>query len=166
MPVPDKATEIKAGIVAIVATVTAVIGYVGWAVIVWIACVLLDYLTGSWAAMKTGTWSSKIAREGLWHKGGEVIAVLVAALCDVALGTIVRGTGVNLPFEYTVAVLPLTVLWYIFTELGSIIENAAQLGAPIPRWLRSIIASAKKTADSALPAEEEKPPSENEERKT
>jgi phage-related holin len=58
------------------------------------------------------------------------------------------------------------VLWYIFTELGSIIENAAQLGAPIPRWLRSIIASAKKTADSALPAEEEKPPSENEERKT
>ena len=40
--------------------------------------------------------------------------------------------GVELPFIYTVLLCPLVVIWYILTEVGSIIENAGALGTPIP----------------------------------
>ena len=50
MNAPDKAVEIRAAVVAFIAFLTTLWGWVGWAIIVWLACVLLDYATGTWAA--------------------------------------------------------------------------------------------------------------------
>lgn len=155
MNAPDKAVEIKAAIAAIIAFVTALVGYTGWAIIVWFIAMVLDYGTGTWAAMAKGEWSSAVARQGLWHKLGEIMAILVAALCDIALSVLITGTGVDLPFEFTSAVLPIVALWYIFTELGSVIENAALLGAPIPEWLTKLIARCKKTTETAFDVEDD-----------
>ena len=41
----------------------------------------------------------------------------------------------GLGLDYTVLVLPVILVWYIFTELGSIAENATDMGAPVPAWL-------------------------------
>ena len=41
--------------------------------------------------------------------------------------------------------LPVLV-WYIFTELGSIAENAAAMGAPVPGWRVRILAQGKEGA--------------------
>lgn len=136
MNAPDKAIEIKAAVTAVIAFLTALWGWVGWAVIIWAACIVLDYATGSWAARSAGEWSSTVARAGLWHKLGEIIAVLVAALCDIAIGVIINGAGVDLGVEVSAYVTPIVLLWYIITELGSIIENAGKLGAPVPAWLK------------------------------
>lgn len=135
MNVPDKAIEIKAAVTAIIAFLTALWGWLGWAVIVWLACVVLDYATGSWAARSNGEWSSAVARAGLWHKLGEIVAVLVAALCDIAISVIIGGSGLDLGIAVNTFVTPVVLLWYIITELGSIIENADKLGAPVPQWL-------------------------------
>ena len=43
-------------------------------------------------------------------------------------------------------VLPVVLVWYIFTELGSIAENAAAMGAPVPGWLVRILAQGKEGA--------------------
>ena len=43
----------------------------------------------------------------------------------------------------------LVAIWYIFTELGSIVENAGRLGAPIPAWLRRGIAVLQRRTDGA-----------------
>lgn len=136
MNAPDKAIEIKAAVTAVIAFLTALWGWVGWAVIIWAACIVLDYATGSWAARSAGEWSSTVARAGLWHKLGEIVAVLVAALCDIAIGVIINGAGVDLGIEVSAYVTPIVLLWYIITELGSIIENAGKLGAPVPAWLK------------------------------
>ena len=136
MTAPDKALEIKAAFTAVIAFFTALWGWVGWAVIVWVACILLDYATGSWAARSAGEWSSAVARAGLWHKLGEIVAVLVAALCDIAIGVIISGAGIDLGIATGTYVTPIVLLWYIITELGSIIENAGKLGAPVPAWLK------------------------------
>ena len=136
MNAPDKAIEIKAAVTAVIAFLTALWGWVGWAVIIWAACIVLDYTTGSWAARSAGEWSSAVARAGLWHKLGEIVAVLVAALCDIAIGVIINGAGVDLGIEVSAYVTPIVLLWYIITELGSIIENAGKLGAPVPAWLK------------------------------
>ena len=158
MNAPERATEIKAGIAAILATLTAVWGWIGWAALVWAVCMALDYLSGSAAAKAHGEWSSDVAREGLWHKLGAIFAVLVAALCDIAISVVINGAGVELPVKIGPLITPVVLLWYILTELGSIAENANKLGAPVPGWLKASLKKAKDDIDEKQ--EPAKPPDE------
>lgn len=137
---PDKAVEIKAAITAALAFVTALIGPVGWVVIVWIFSMIFDYLTGTAAAIASGEWDSTIARQGLWHKLGSIAAVLVAAMLDIALGVILPQLGI----EHTYTILtPVVCIWYLITELGSMIENVDKMGAPVPDFLRKALKKIK-----------------------
>ena len=158
MPAPEKADEIKAIFVAFFAFMTALWGWLGWAVMIWIICMMLDYISGTAAARKAGEWSSDIAREGIWHKLGEIFTVLVAALCDIALRVVIEGAGVDVGIQVSAILTPIVLLWYIVTELGSIAENAGKLGAPIPEWLKKTLAQYKDKIDTA-----EKPPDEKDE---
>ena len=40
-------------------------------------------------------------------------------------------------------------MWYIVTELGSMAENAAAMGAPVPKWLTKLLALSKGAVDGA-----------------
>ena len=100
--------------------------------------------------MRKGEWSSKEARDGIWHKFGSIVVVLVSGAADLLLGTIIEHIpGIVLPFEYTVLICPVVVIWYILTELGSIVENAVALGAPCPPWLATIIDKTLDAVDAA-----------------
>lgn len=91
-----------------------------------------------------------MARDGLWHKLGAVVAVLVAAILDGVIGLILANIpALELPFDYTVFLTVLVLVWYIMTELGSLVENAGALGAPVPAWLRKAIAALESTVDGA-----------------
>ena len=137
MNAPSKATEIKAIMTAIIAFCTALWGWVGWAIGFMILAMVIDYITGTLAARAHGEWSSKLAREGLWHKLGEIVALLVAALCDIAIEIILHSSAAPIldGWDYGHYLTLIVALWYLFTEAGSILENAAKLGAPIPDWL-------------------------------
>lgn len=167
MNVPDKAIEIKALLAAVLAFFTALWGWVGWAVMIFIFCMFLDFLTGSWAARARGEWSSAVAREGLWHKLGEIVALLVAALCDIAIQVLLQTAAAPIldNVSQRCYITLIVSAWYIFTELGSITENAGKLGAPIPKWLAKGIAVLKAKADDAKPIPDaaeihDKPPDE------
>ena len=148
MNAPDKALRLRGFFTALAAALTAVWGWTGWAVLVWLCCVGLDYAAGTVAAKCAGEWSSSRARAGLWHKLGEIFAVLVAALCDIALHVLVSGAGLELPFAVGPLVTPLVLLWYIITELGSIVENAGKLGAPVPLWLKKSLEQYREKIDA------------------
>ena len=150
MPTPDKATEIKGALAAVLAFFTALWGWVGWAVLIWVGCLLLDYISGSAAARRAGEWSSAVARDGLWHKLGEIFAVVVASLCDIALTIVIDMAPVSLPFELGPLITPLVLLWYIITELGSILENAGKLGANYPTWLKKMLKQYKDNIDHSM----------------
>ena len=138
----------KAALAALCAALTALWGWFGWVVVAWIGFMLIDYATGSAAALRAGEWSSKTARDGIWHKLGSVAAVIVAGILDVVIGHLLGNVpGVELPFTYTVLLCPMVVVWYILTEAGSIIENAGALGAPIPAWLTKMVASLGSSVD-------------------
>ena len=63
-------------------------------------------------------------------------AVLVACLLDLTLSQVAAALpGVGLPAGELALLGPTTVVWYILTECGSIVENAGALGAPVPGWL-------------------------------
>lgn len=137
----------KAAVTAGITALTSVWGRTGWLAAFWIAAMLLDYITGTAVAVRAGAWSSKAAREGLWHKTGSVIAVLAAALLDLAVAHALPDQAAG---AITVALLPLACAWYLITELGSIIENAGRLGAPVPEILRKAIAVLRDGADRKI----------------
>ena len=134
----DRLTTIKAAASAAAAALTAFWGWTGWLAAAWFLAMVLDYATGSAAALHAGTWSSRRAREGLWHKAGSVAGVLVAAL-DFALRSLL-GSVPGLGVQYDVLLCPLVTAWYLLTEHGSVIENAGALGAPLPQFLVRAIA--------------------------
>jgi len=139
---------VKGMITALLAALTALWGWFGWLLALWIFCMILDYCTGSGAAVKNGTWASKLAREGIWHKVGCIVAVMVAGVADLLIGTIIANMpGITMPFDYSVLLCPLVVVWYILTELGSIAENAAAMGAPVPEFLLKALQKTKDAAD-------------------
>lgn len=136
----ENVNTLKTIISTFFAALTALWGWFGWLVIAWIFCMVVDYITGSCAALRAGKWSSSAARDGIWHKMGAVIVVIVSAVLDMVIGTILTNiSAIHLPFEYTVFFCPLVVVWCILTELGSITENAGALGAKVPAWLAKAI---------------------------
>ena len=144
----ENVTHAKAAVAAAVAVLTALWGWFGWLVVLFVGCMAVDYLTGSAAAMRRGEWSSASARDGIWHKCGSIVVVIVAGVADLLIGTLIGHIpGVTLPFEYTVLLCPMVVVWYTLTELGSIVENAVALGAPVPQWLQKALAAAKDAVD-------------------
>lgn len=106
----------------------------------------LDWLSGSAAAASRGQWSSAAARAGIWHKGRNAGGRAGQRVDDAVLGMAAANLpGLELPFDGVV--LPVVLVWYIFTELGSIAENAAAMGAPVPGWLVKILAEGKEKVE-------------------
>ena len=137
---------VKAAVAAVCGAFTAAFGWLGWLTAAWVLCMVLDWLSGTAAACKGGCWSSAAARAGIWHKFGMILVVLATALTDAVLGMAAANLpGVSLPFDGLV--LPVVLVWYIFTELGSIAENAAKMGAPVPAWLVRLLAEGKEKTE-------------------
>ena len=142
--------QIKAAAAAVLGLLTGLWGWFGWLVVGWIGCMALDYLTGSLAAAKEGQWSSGKAREGIWHKCGMIVVVIVAAGADLLLSLVLANLPlVELPIQYAGLVCPVVLVWYIVTELGSMVENAADMGAPVPKWLAKLLALGQDAVDGA-----------------
>lgn len=79
-----------------------------------------------------------------------LICLAVALLTDLLLSLIVNNIpGMQLTFQYKVMLFPLVTVWYILSELGSILENAAEMGAPIPSFLRHVLEKVQDSCESS-----------------
>ena len=130
----EKMLEIKMTLTAMITAAGTILGWKGCMGLAWVVMMALDYLSGSLAAKKRGQWESGLARQGLWHKGGMILVVLVAAITDTVLALASEGIPER-SIAWPGVVLPLVLSWYILTEAGSILENAVKLGAAVPSWL-------------------------------
>lgn len=144
----EKLMAFKGSIAAFFTAVGAFLGWQGIMIVVWIACMVIDYISGTIAAAKAGEWCSSVAREGLMHKGGMIFVVMVAGLADLTMTLVVE----HIPFDMTwpVLVLPVVLAWYILTELGSILENAHKMGAPVPDKLVKLLKVGLKVAEDNI----------------
>lgn len=138
----------KAAITAFFAAIGALIGWKGIMILAWAVLMAMDYLTGTFAAMKAGEWCSKKAREGAWHKLGAIVVIIVSAIAD-GIMLVICGNLPVLNITWPGLILPLMLAWYILTELGSILENAIKLGANPPAWLTGILAAGLKAVEGA-----------------
>lgn len=85
--------------------------------------IAMDCVTGVLKAFKNKTFSSSIMREGLFHKLGSILAIVLGLLADYAQ------TIIDLGFSVPIAI-PICI--YIVTmEIGSIIENISAINPQI-----------------------------------
>lgn len=119
--------------------------FTGIPIIMWvlIAMMTIDYITGlitgaMGVSNKTegGGLSSRAAFEGILRKVMIVFVVLLAVLLDLAVQ---NSAGVSFS-----AVTGATCLWFIASEGVSILENAAEMGVPIPSVLLAALEILKK----------------------
>ena len=92
-----------------------------------IAFVVLDYITGVLCAIADHRLSSAVGFKGICRK------VLIFALVGIAniLDVHVIGTGC--------VVRTATIFFYISNEGVSILENAANLGLPVPKKVKEVL---------------------------
>ena len=140
-------TEAKATIAIFFTAVTTLLGWQGVMALAWVVLMFMDYLSGSLAARKTGTWKSSVARDGFLHKGGMILVVLVALLSDIVMSIALPHIPV-VNMAWPDILFPIVLAWYIITELGSILENAVKMGARVPSWLIKIFNASLKVIDA------------------
>ncbi|MCC8075710.1 MAG: phage holin family protein [Clostridiales bacterium] len=100
------------------------------------AFIALDFITGLVQALATKTFASSVMREGLFHKVGSVLCVVLGLLVDYAQGFV--DLGVSVP-------VAAAICGYICVmEAGSIIENVCKINPEImPDKLTGFFASLK-----------------------
>ncbi len=96
-----------------------------------IALVALDYVTGVICAAANKRLSSEIGFKGLIKKA--VIFALVAA----------AGVADKVIPATNQAIRAAVILFYIANEAISILENAAELGLPVPEKLKAVLIKTK-----------------------
>ncbi|WP_363549522.1 phage holin family protein [Caldifermentibacillus hisashii] len=108
-----------------------ILGYLwgGWSTLLGIllAFVILDYVTGIFAAAMDGSLSSKVGFKAIPKKIVIFIMVSVGNLVDIALG------GDNHVFRDGV------IFFYLANELLSIIENTGRIGLPVPDFIKNAV---------------------------
>ena len=96
-----------------------------------------DYVTGVLAAYRAGALSSRTGLLGIVKKLGYLFCVGVAVAVDFTLRAAGAQLGVELG-DFCAFALLVTV-WLILNECLSILENLAELGVPVPGFLRTVV---------------------------
>ena len=144
----QKLTAIKAAVAAFFSALGVLLGWKGVMVVAWFVAMVLDYVSGTCAAAKNGEWSSSIARQGLWHKGGMIMVVIIAVVADALFASLLPHIPI-IHVDNPGLLLPLVLAWYIITEAGSVLENAVKMGAPVPKWFAKILKISLDAVDKA-----------------
>ncbi|MCD8190540.1 MAG: phage holin family protein [Clostridiales bacterium] len=89
------------------------------AYIITCAFIALDFITGLIQAAATGTFSSSIMRQGLFHKLGLLLCIALGVLVDYAQGFLELGVAVP--------VAGAVCAYIVIMEIGSSLENICKI---------------------------------------
>ncbi len=106
-----------------------------------IAFIVIDYITGVLVGISKKTLSSEIGFKGICKKVIILALVGVANIIDMQVigsGTMIRTS---------------TIFFYLANEGISIVENAANLGLPVPKKIKEILLQIKDEAEENPSAE-------------
>lgn len=97
-----------------------------WGLFIPLGLMAIDVLTGIIKAWAQNDFQSAIMRAGLAKKAGEIMILVVGELISY---------GLMLPD----AIMNGISFYIIFMEIMSILENADELGIPVPKFVKDVI---------------------------
>ena len=100
-----------------------------------IACMIIDYITGVMVGITKKNLSSKTGKRGIFKKVLIVAVVAVSHIIDVN----VFGSDI---------VMTVTTAFYLANESISILENAGNIGVPLPKKLIDVLKQLKNNSEN------------------
>lgn len=97
--------------------------------------IAFDVITGWLKALATGTTDSSVMRKGLFHKLGEVLAVMFGYMCEYAFP--IMDIQVSIPLAGVIAT------YIVLMETASIIENLCIMNPNLSKIMEKIFDSDK-----------------------
>lgn len=139
---------------AVSAAIAAYLNILLVPLVVLIVVMIIDYLTGMAQAYVSHTLNSRIGVIGILKKVGYLATVAVAIIADYIISEALMLLGTDIKLSYYIGLV--VTIWFIINELISILENLAEIGTPIPKFLTKIIKRLKVTVESKTDSKESK----------
>lgn len=114
-------------------------------IIACVVCVLmvLDFLSGSVAAMLKHNWCTKVMREGLLHKCSLMLCMVLGIVLNFAQRYM--DLGITIPVYQSISV------YIALMEAGSVIENVCKANPNlVPEKLRLVLGVANQTSENNM----------------
>lgn len=108
--------------------------------------IAFDILTGWLKAIATKTANSSIMRKGLFHKLGEVLAMIFGYLCQYT-GTYI-GFDSNIPFSLAIGT------YIVIMEIASIIENISKINPSMTNIFKKVFSENVKPYEEVIGKDE------------
>ena len=105
-----------------------------WVLILPLALMVIDFMTGSINAWANNDFQSKKMRSGMNKKVGEIAIIVIGELFSYGLG---------LPTY----IMNLVSGYIIIMELTSVLENLNKMGVPIPKFIADSLSNATNSLD-------------------
>ena len=135
-------TKMKLAVTAALVALSAWLGALAVPVYIMMGASVLDYLTGLAAApAREEKLSSYKGIRGIVKKVCMWAVVAVGGMVELLLGHV----GLTLPAGASMATV--VAVWIAANELLSILENAADIGIPLPKNLVKLVAQIKETVE-------------------
>ena len=136
---------IKMVFTALTGILASLLGTLYIPVLLMVACNVIDYITGIWAAgnRPDDGISSYRSMRGIMKKVTMWLLVVVGAIVDQLLLYASDTMGYELPFTFLVACI--VAVWIICNELISILENMVDIGIELPSFLLPLVRKLKVT---------------------
>lgn len=146
---------LKIFVTAVTSLVASMLGVLYIPVLLMVACNVIDYITGIWAAdyRHDGGVSSYRSMRGIIKKVTMWLLVVVGAIIDQLLQYASQTLGYQLPFTFFVACV--VAIWIICNELISILENMVDIGIELPSFLLPLVRKLKTTVDKMTGTDQE-----------
>lgn len=114
-------------------------------VLILLAAMVADYLSGMAKAWVTKTLSSKTGLRGIVKKLCYLLAVGAGLGTDFLLSYAATASGKEYAFSCPVACL--VAIWLILNEVISILENVSDIGIPLPSFLLTLTERLREQTD-------------------
>ena len=135
----------KAIFAAIVGGLAAYFQEIAIPLVILIAVMIIDYISGMAKAWINSELSSRTGIKGIVKKVCYLLVVCVAAVVDWLLASGLQKVGVKVDINYLFGVI--VTIWLIINELISILENLGAIGVPLPAFLTKLVKRLKSEVD-------------------
>lgn len=137
----EKTNLIKSIFAAISAYLSSKLGILSPIIVMLIAVLITDYLTGMLSAFQNNVLNSKTGLWGIVKKLLYWVAVAVGMIVDWTIINVAQAIDINIPMTTFFGLL--VSIWLIINELISILENLMKLDVPLPTFLIKVVSNFK-----------------------
>ncbi|MBQ8382233.1 MAG: phage holin family protein [Clostridia bacterium] len=130
------------------APIFAYFGALGFPMILLLAVIICDYISGLTAAWTTRSLSSRVGILGIVKKVCYLLLVAVGVVIDLMLQSGLSDVLPSLFGDGCHPIALLVIVWLVVNECLSILENLTEIGIPMPGFLARIVAKLKKTLEN------------------